>query len=109
MEQIPQETINYRAELLGAIADETTQESLENMVGKSVTLVIDGESNEHEYLLSARPLNWAVDIDGEILVNDTSDLPIEYGKRYIAKITELVGSQLLATLTNEEIGSSSEQ
>ena len=73
------------------------------MVGKTLTVVIDGESDEHEYLLSARPLIWAVDIDGEILINDTSDLPIEYGKLYQAKITELVGTQLLATLIKPSI------
>ena len=73
------------------------------MVGKTVTLVIDGESDEHEYLLSARPLQWAVDIDGEVLINDTSDLPIEYGKLYRAKITELVGTQLLATLIEPSV------
>ncbi|SFV59836.1 Ribosomal protein S12p Asp88 (E. coli) methylthiotransferase [hydrothermal vent metagenome] len=105
MEQIPQEIINERAEILGEIAEASTLHSLEKMVGKTVILVIDAESDEHEYLLSARPLNWAVDIDGEILINDTSDLPIEYGKLYVAKITELVGTQLLATLLNEEVGS----
>jgi len=98
MEQISQETIDERAEVLGEIAEASTLSSLENMIGKTVTIVIDGESDEHEYLLSGRPLNWAVDIDGEILINDTSDLAIEYGKRYEAKITELVGQQLLATL-----------
>jgi len=98
MEQIPQEVIDERANILGEIAETSTLRSLESMVGKTVTLVIDGESDEHEYLLSARPLNWAVDIDGEILINDTSDLSIEYGKIYKAKITELAGTQLLATL-----------
>jgi ribosomal protein S12 methylthiotransferase RimO len=98
MEQIAQEVINERANILGEIAETSTQTSLEAMVGQTVTLVIDGESDEHEYLLSARPLNWAVDIDGEILINDTSDLSIEYGKIYKAKITELAGTQLLATL-----------
>ncbi|WP_295419402.1 30S ribosomal protein S12 methylthiotransferase RimO [Sulfurovum sp.] len=98
MEQIPQEIIDERAEILGEIAEASTLRSLEKMVGQTVTLVINGESDEHEYLLSARPLLWAVDIDGEILINDTSDLPIEYGKMYEAKITELVGTQLLATL-----------
>jgi ribosomal protein S12 methylthiotransferase RimO len=98
MEQIPQEIINERADTLGEIAESSTLKSLEKMVGKTLTLVIDGESDEHEYLLSARPLNWAVDIDGEILINDTSDLPVEYGKVYEAKVTELVGEQLLATL-----------
>ncbi len=102
MEQIPQEIIDERAEILGEIAEASTLRSLEKMVGETVELVIDGESDEHEYLLSARPLQWAVDIDGEILINDTSDLPVEYGKVYEAKVTELVGSQLLATLLNEE-------
>ena len=98
LEQISQEIIHKRANILGEIAEESTQISLENMIGKTITLVIDKESDEHEYLLSARPLSWAVDIDGEILINDTSDLPVEYGKLYQAKITELVGIQLLATL-----------
>ena len=103
LEQIDEEIIDQRAQTLGAIAERNTLASLEKMVGKTLTVVIDGESDEHEYLLSARPLIWAVDIDGEILINDTSDLPIEYGKLYQAKITELVGTQLLATLIKPSI------
>ncbi len=103
LKQTPQEVIDLRAEILGQIAEENTKISLKNMIGKTITVVIDGESDEHEYLLSARPLQWAVDIDGEILINDTSDLPIEHGKLYEAKITELVGSQLLATLVSEQV------
>ena len=103
LEQIDEETIDQRAQTLGAIAERNTLASLEKMVGQTLTVVIDGESDEHEYLLSARPLIWAVDIDGEILINDTSDLPIEYGKLYQAKITELVGTQLLATLIKPSI------
>jgi tRNA A37 methylthiotransferase MiaB len=98
MEQVSQDIIDERANTLGEIAEASTLRSLENMIGKTITIVIDGESDEHEYLLSARPLNWAVDIDGEVLINDTSDLPVEYGKLYEAKITELAGEQLLATL-----------
>jgi len=99
MTQLSQDTIEERATILGNIAETNTQESLKRMIGKTVTVVIDGESNEHAYLLSARPLQWAVDIDGEILINDTADLPVEYGKLYEAKVTELVGSQLLAMLS----------
>ncbi|MFC2057580.1 30S ribosomal protein S12 methylthiotransferase RimO [Campylobacterota bacterium] len=98
MEQVDEETIGHRAQILGEIAEKSTLKSLEKMVGQTVSVVIDGESDEHEYLLSARPLIWAVDIDGEILINDTSDLAVEYGKRYEAKVTELAGDQLLATL-----------
>ena len=98
MEQISQETIDQRANKLGEIAEASTLNSLENMVGKTINLIIDGESDEHEYILSARPINWAVDIDGEVLINDTSDLKVDYGVVYEAKITQLAGEQLLATL-----------
>ena len=109
MEQIPQNLIDERAEILGEIAETSTLRSLEKMLGKTVTLVIDGESDEHEYLLSARPLLWAVEIDGEILINDTNDLPIEYGKMYEAVITERAGDKLLATVISEQVAVSSEE
>lgn len=98
MEQIPQKVIDKRAKILGDIVDMTTINSLQKDIDTIVDIVIDGVSDEHEYLLSARPLAWAVEVDGEILVNDTNDLTIEFGKVYKAKITELVGSQLLAKI-----------
>jgi ribosomal protein S12 methylthiotransferase RimO len=102
MEQLPDALIDERAERMGAIAQRSMIASLEKMLDTETTLVIDGESDEHEYLLSARPLHWAVEIDGEVLVNDTNDLPVAYGKCYRAKITELAGDTLLATLMHEE-------
>jgi ribosomal protein S12 methylthiotransferase len=99
LEQLPQEIIDQRAEILGEIAQKSSEKSLDRMVGEEIEVVIDGQSSEHELLLSARPLQWGVEIDGEILINDTSDLAITFGTRYQATITERVGSQLLATLT----------
>lgn len=101
MEQINDTIIQTRVETLGDVAQHNTIESIKQLVGKTITIVIDSQSNEHEYLLSARPLQWAVEIDGEILINDTNDLPIQYGMRYLANITELAGTQLLATLTEK--------
>ena len=70
-------------------------------IGKEIELVIDGESDEHEYLLSARKTIWAPDIDGEIYVNDRSvDKDLEFGIIYKAKVTELVGNILTATVDN---------
>lgn len=101
IEKIPADVIASRAEILGAITDEVMQKSLENEVGTDIELVIDGESDEHEYLLSARKLLWAPEIDGEIYVNDrTRDEELEFGMIYKAKVTELVGSILTATVDN---------
>ncbi len=100
-EKIPAKIINKRAEILGEIAAEVMQNSLKIEIGKEVQIVIDGESEEHEYLLSAKELIWAPEIDGEIYVNDrTSDEELEFGKIYSAKITDIVGDILTATVDN---------
>ncbi|WP_294964211.1 30S ribosomal protein S12 methylthiotransferase RimO [Sulfurimonas sp.] len=99
--KISDELIASRAQTLGDIASECTQKSLENEVGKEIELIIDCESDEHEYLLSARKTIWAPEIDGEIYVNDrTSDEELNFAKIYKAKITELAGNILTATVDN---------
>ncbi|MBN2767984.1 MAG: 30S ribosomal protein S12 methylthiotransferase RimO [Campylobacterales bacterium] len=99
MEQVDPKIITQRAKTLGDIAIKSTQASMVQLVGKEIEAVIDGESSEHEYLLSARALNWEREIDGEILVNDTSDISIDFGKRYTLHITELIGDDtMLATV-----------
>jgi ribosomal protein S12 methylthiotransferase len=100
-DKISAEVIEQRAQILGDIVSEATTKSLEAEVGQEIELVIDGESEEHEYLLSARKLIWAPDIDGEIYVNDrTKDDDLEFTKIYKAKVTELVGNTLTATVDN---------
>ncbi len=100
-QKISDETIAHRAEVLGEIAKEVMQTSLEKEIGTTAEIVIDAQSDEHEYLLSARKLLWAPEIDGEIYVNDrTSDEELEFGKIYKAKITEIVGDILTATVDN---------
>ena len=77
------------------------QKSLNAEISQDIELVIDGESDEHEYLLSAKKTIWAPEIDGEIYVNDrTADEELEFGKIYKAKVTELVGNILTATVDN---------
>ena len=101
-DKVEQELIDKRAEILGDIISEVTLSKLEEEIGKTVELVVDGESSEHEYLLSARKLSWAPDIDGEIYVNDNElNGEIKTGIIYQAKITELSGDKLIATIIKE--------
>ena len=98
MKPVEEEVIEERIEVLEQIAVETTEFSLNNMLGKTIRVILDGESDEHEYILSARPTLWAKDIDGDILINDTSDLEIVYGALYEVKVTDFTGDRLLGTL-----------
>jgi len=101
-EKISQEVIEQRAEILGKIAKDAMLKSLEAEIGTEVELVIDGESDEHEFLLSARKLSWTPEVDGEIYVNDRTndENELEFGKIYKAKITGIVGDILTAKVYN---------
>ncbi len=100
-DKISAEVIAERADILGQIASTCLESSLKKETGKEVEIIIDGESDEHEYLLSAKETIWAPEIDGEIYVNDrTKDEELEFGKVYKAKITGIVGNILTATVDN---------
>ena len=97
--KVDDDIIDKRAEILGDIVEEITLKKLKNDIGKEFDIVIDGPSDEHEYILSARKLLWAPDIDGEIYVNDKEiDEELITGKIYKAKITDIAGDKLLATV-----------
>ncbi len=98
LEQLPKEIIAKRADILGKIAKEKVQQSLQRMVGSDSTIIVDGISSEHELLLSGRDYRWAPNIDGEILINDTNDFKVNSGDYYRAYISEIAGDKLLATL-----------
>ena len=101
-DKVSNELISERAEILGKISAKVLKESLTKMIGKEVELIIDGESDEHEFLLSAKEISWAPEIDGEIYVNDRTDdtQNLEFGKIYKAKITSIIGNILTATVDN---------
>jgi len=101
MEQLPEEVIEERTKILGEIAKKAKEKSLKKLLNQTLSVAIDGISSEHEFLLSARPLNWAVEIDGEVLINDKGSFDVEVGKCYRAEVTEIAGEYPVATLVEE--------
>ena len=100
-EKISAQLIAQRADILGEITAKVLQDSLKKDIGKDIELVIDAQSDEHEYLLSAKKTIWAPEIDGEIYVNDkTKDEELIFGQIYKAKITDIAGNILTATVAN---------
>ena len=98
--KIDKKTISKRLKTIEKILKKSFKNSLKDRVGKEIDIIIEGESSEHELFFGSRELCWAVGIDGEILINDVEiDSPIEVGKCYRAKVTQLAGDKLLATIT----------
>jgi len=97
-EKVDEDTMSQRLDKLQELSNDLLEENLQNLIGTELELIIEKESDEHEYLLSARALNWAPEIDGEIYVNDTNELSINFGQIYKARITEIAGDKPLASL-----------
>ena len=97
--KIDKETIAKRIAILNAIVEEKTQKSLDKDIGKEVEIIALGESSEHAFFIGARKTSWAEDIDGEILINENeSGEEVVFGKRYIAKISERAGENLIGSI-----------
>ena len=97
--KVDKETITKRIDILNAIVEEKTQKSLDKDIGNEVEIIAIGESSEHEFFIGARKTSWAEDIDGEILINENnSGEEVVFGKRYIAKISERAGENLIGTI-----------
>ncbi len=100
--KIADEIIDARIEKLHQIIEAKNQKSLQQEMDKEIEVVLQGQSSEHEFFLGAKKLLWAEDIDGEVLINEneTDKEPI-VGKTYKAKVTQIAGDKLVATLTKE--------
>ena len=98
-DKIEKSVIDKRIKKLNEIVERKIQKSLKNEVGREITIVTEGENSEHELFMGAKKLSWDRDIDGEILINDSQIGQLEISRCYNAKVTELVGDKLLATVT----------
>jgi ribosomal protein S12 methylthiotransferase RimO len=100
MEQLSDEVINSRVSQIEEIIKQQKIENLSKLINTTLKVIFTGESEEHEYLFSARPIKWALEIDGDILINDKEIENLEHGKLYLVKITELIGEQLVGTIVS---------
>lgn len=97
-DKVDKETINRRIETFNQIVEAKTAKSLQKEVGKTIDIITQGTSSEHDYFIGAKKACWAEEIDGEILINDSAIKDVTFGKMYQAKITEAAGENLIGTI-----------
>ncbi len=98
-DKVSLQTINRRIKVLNQIVKKQNTISLKKELGKDIEVVTTGKSSEHDYFIAAKKLSWGEDIDGEILINETLiESKIEYGRRYIANISQLAGDKLVGKI-----------
>ncbi len=98
-EKVDEDEVTTRLELIEEVVKTKHEKSLNNELGKTIQIIIEGESSEGEFFMGAKKISWAPEIDGEILVNESNVGALEVGKAYEAKVKELVGDKLLVSVT----------
>ncbi len=98
-EKVDEDEVTTRLELIEEVVKTKHEKSLNNELGKTIQIIIEGESSEGEFFMGAKKISWAPEIDGEILVNESDVGALEVGKAYEAKVKELVGDKLLVSVT----------
>lgn len=93
---IPSKVINSRIAKLNKIITSQQKERRKAMLGKRLEVIVEGKSEVSEYFYSARCLNWAPSIDGEILVNEIDIEGVESLEAgyYLLEVSEVKDSYI---------------
>ena len=96
-DKLPQNLIEKRAEILGEIVQETTIQSLKKYVGKEFECFFDGLT-EDGLFYTVRPKLWEMEIDGDILINESEKENLKIGEIVKVKVNELAGEELVGKI-----------
>jgi ribosomal protein S12 methylthiotransferase len=87
--KLPKRTIEARKRRLMKLQQSISKRTKQQWVGRELTLLAEGESEETPLLWEARTEFHAPEIDGKVYINDFGDLEtLEPGRFYRAQITE---------------------
>ena len=101
--QVPKRTIEARKRRLMKLQQAISKRAKQEWVGREVTLLAEGPSEETELLWEGRTQYHAPEIDGKVFINDFGDLEtLEAGRFYRAEITEAHEYDVVARILREE-------
>lgn len=98
MEQIPNNIIVKRLNKIEKIVNNIISQNFKNEIGKEILCEINGVSSEGEMFYGAKNVIWDKDIDGEILINDSTLKNLQTGKVYKCKITDATNDKLIGEI-----------
>ena len=87
--QVPKRTIEARKRRLMKLQQSISKRAKQQWIGREVTVLAEGPSEETDLLWEGRTQFHAPEIDGKVYINDFGDLEtLEAGRFYKAEITE---------------------
>jgi ribosomal protein S12 methylthiotransferase len=101
--QVPKRSIESRRKRLMKLQQSISRRAKQNWVGRELTVLAEGESDETALLWEGRTQFHAPEIDGKVYINDFGALEnLETGRFYRAEITEAHDYDLVARIIAAE-------
>jgi ribosomal protein S12 methylthiotransferase len=97
--KVKRSTAERRRNALMKAQSKISKEKLRGMVGRTVEVLLEGESDESEMLLQGRMQTQAPEIDGRVLINDTGDRQVKTGEFYDVEISESLEYDLIGKIS----------
>ena len=92
-DDVPEELKQERYQRLMEVQHELLEQRLPRLIGKTVEVLVEGPHPETEHLLVGRMAGQAMDVDGQILINDGD--PVSAGQFTRVELTEIAGYDLV--------------
>ena len=87
-----------RVKEIQKIVDKKLKQKLKKYIGQDMKVMLNGYSDETKLLYSAKNIQWAPEIDPEILINDSDINEMKVGKIYNAHITSSTDKELIGVI-----------
>ncbi|MCB1110275.1 MAG: 30S ribosomal protein S12 methylthiotransferase RimO [Chlamydiia bacterium] len=100
-DQIPEVVKAKRQKKLAKVQKKISKRLLSQKVGQTLEVVVEGYHPESPLLMVGRHRGQCPEIDGEVILNDSSGVDC-FGKRYQVKITEALDYDLVGGIAQKE-------
>lgn len=97
-EKVDKKTILKRLTAIKKVIAKKAAKKAKESIGSSFEGVLEGVSDEHEYLLTAKKKIWAPEIDGEILINESEIENPPFGALYKMTATDAAKEKIVARI-----------
>jgi ribosomal protein S12 methylthiotransferase len=94
-DDVPEEVKEQRRERLMELQSGIAAEANQRRVGRTVEVLVEGAHPETEHLLVGRTRGQALDVDGQVLINDGQAVP---GSFVRVELTEVAGYDLVGRI-----------
>lgn len=98
--KVPTKVVNARLNTLNKTLKSQDKIRYRALKGVQIPVIVEGRASISEHFYSARDIRWGLEIDGEILINDSEVEDISVGY-YEAKITEYKNGLLFGKILSK--------